>query len=193
MDEKELLNLAIEFLKTEAGKKAIGTDQDIDKIISATKKLPKSKKEDKAAEANLSKEELKAKRKKEREEKKQSRKEETQKLKDRVKEYIPKIEKFKVSGRLLDSISEESLAFAKITPVLAIGKEVQTDELGRFTIELGIPILPYNQKALVQTVLLATKDGYVPTDLQVLTGARMVKSDIKVKKLLNIKKASELE
>ena len=193
MDEKELLNLAIEFLKTEAGKKAIGTDLDIDKIISATKKLPKSKKEDKAAEANLSKEELKAKRKKEREEKKQSRKEENQKLKDRVKEYIPKIEKFKVNGRLLDSISGESLAFAKIIPVLAIGKEVQTDELGRFTIELGIPILPYNQKALVQTVLLATKDGYVPTDLQVLTGARMVKSDIKVKKLLNIKKASELE
>jgi len=193
MDEKELLNLAIEFLKTEAGKKAIGTDLDIDKIISATKKLPKSKKEDKAAEANLSKEELKAKRKKEREEKKQSRKEENQKLKDRVKEYIPKIEKFKVNGRLLDSISGKSLAFAKIIPVLAIGKEVQTDELGRFTIELGIPILPYNQKALVQTVLLATKDGYVPTDLQVLTGARMVKSDIKVKKLLNIKKASELE
>ena len=193
MDEKELLNLAIEFLKTEAGKKAIGTDLDIDKIISATNKLPKSKKEDKAAEANLSKEELKAKRKKEREEKKQARKEENQKLKDRVKEYIPKIEKFKVSGKLLDSISEQPIAYAKITPVLAIGKEVQTDMIGRFTIELGIPILPYNQKALVQTLLLATKDGYVPTDLQVLTGARMVKSDIKVKRLLNIEKASELE
>lgn len=193
MDEKELLNLAIEFLKTEEGKKAIGTDLDIDKIISAANKLPKSKKEDKAAEANLSKEELKAKRKKEREEKKQARKEENQKLKDRVKEYIPKIEKFKVSGKLLDSISGDPLAYAKITPVLAIGKEVQTDVNGQFTIELGIPILPYNQKALVQTLLLATKDGYVPTDLQVLTGARMVKSDIKVKRLLNIKKASELE
>ena len=69
MDEKELLNLAIEFLKTEEGKKAIGTDLDVDKIISATNKLPKSKKEDKAAEANLSKEELKAKRQKERKKK----------------------------------------------------------------------------------------------------------------------------
>ena len=105
----------------------------------------------------------------------------------------PKIEKFKWNGRLLDSISGKPIAYAKITPVLATGKEVQTNENGQFTIELGIPILPYNQKALVQTLLLATKDGYVPTDLQVLTGARMVKSDIKVKRLLNIKKASELE
>ena len=191
MDEKELLNLAIEFLKTEAGKKAIGTDLDIDKIISATNKLPKSKKEDKAAEANLSKEELKAKRKKEREEKKQAREEENQKLKDRVKEYIPKIEKYTIKGRIYDKISNAPLKGAKIQPVLATGKTVQTNDKGQFTIKVGIPILPYNQKALVQTQLLVFAQNYIPTDLEVLTGERMVKTDLKTKGLINIEKAAE--
>ena len=191
MDEKELLNLAIEFLKTEAGKKAIGTDLDIDKILSATNKLPKSKKENKAAEANLSKEELKAKRKKEREEKKQTRKEEVEKLKDRVKEYIPKIEKYTIKGRIYDKTSNTPLKGAKIQPILATGKNVQTDDKGQFTIKVGIPILPYNQKALVQTQLLVFAQNYIPTDLEVLTGERMVKTDLKTKGLINIEKAAE--
>ena len=191
MDEKELLNLAIEFLKTEAGKKAIGTDLDIDKIISATNKLPKSKKENKAAEANLSKEELKAKRKKEREEKKQARKEEAEKLKDRVKEYIPKIEKFLIKGRIYDKTSNSPLKGAQIQPILATGKSIQTDDKGQFTIKIGIPILPYNQKALVQTQLLVLAEDYIPTNLEVLTGERMVKTDLKTKGLINIPKAAE--
>ena len=191
MDEKELLNLAIEFLKTEAGKKAIGTDLDIDKILSATNKLPKSKKENKAAEANLSKEELKAKRKKERGEKKQTRKEEVEKLKDRVKEYIPKIEKYTIKGRIYDKTSNTPLKGAKIQPILATGKNVQTDDKGQFTIKVGIPILPYNQKALVQTQLLVFAQNYIPTDLEVLTGERMVKTDLKTKGLINIEKAAE--
>lgn len=191
MDEKELLNLAIEFLKTEAGKKAIGTDLDIDKIISATNKLPKSKKENKAAEANLSKEELKAKRKKEKEEKKQARKEEVEKLEDRVKEYIPKIEKYTIKGRIYDKTSNTPLKGAKIQPILATGKNVQTDDRGQFTIKVGIPILPYNQKALVQTQLLVFAQNYIPTDLEVLTGERMVKTDLKTKGLINIEKAAE--
>ena len=191
MDEKELLNLVIEFLKTEAGKKAIGTDLDIDKMISVAQKLPKSKKEDKAANALLTPEELKAKKQKEKEEKQQSRKEEVDKLKDRAKDYIPKIEKYTIKGRIYDKTTNSPLKGAKIQPVLATGKQVQSDDKGQFTIELGIPILPYNQKALVQTQLLVMADNFVPTNLEVLTGERMVKTDLKTKGLINISKAAE--
>ncbi len=159
MTEKELIKLAVEFIKTEAGKKAIGIDLDINNL----KKV-----------AGDTKETLSPKQ-----------------IENRLKPYIPTIEKYQVKGRIFDKTTSTPLAKAKITPVLATGKQVQTDDQGQFTIELGIPILPYNQKSLVQTQLLVTAPKFVPTDLQVLTGERMVKTDIKTKGLINIDKAAQ--
>ena len=159
MTEKELIKLAVEFIKTEAGKKAIGIDLDINNL----EKVAGDTKE------NLSPEQIE----------------------NRLKPYIPTIEKYQVKGRIFDKTTSTPLAKAKVTPVLATGKQVQTDDQGQFTIELGIPILPYNQKALVQTQLLVTAPKFVPTDLQVLTGERMVKTDIKTKGLINIDKAAQ--
>ena len=159
MLEKELIDLAVQFIKTEAGKKAIGVDLDINnlkKVIGdSTNELT------------------------------------PEKIEARTKDYFPKIEIYNISGRLFDKTSNNPLAKAKISPVLATGKSVQTDDQGQFTITLGIPILPYNQKALVQTQLLATADNFVPTNLEVLTSERMVKTDIKTKGLINIDKAAK--
>ena len=160
MTEKELIKLAVEFIKTEAGKKAIGVDLDINNL----KKVAGDTKEQLSPEQ----------------------------IENRLKEYIPIIEKYQVKGRIFDKTTSTPLAKAKVTPVLATGKQVQTDDQGQFTIELGIPILPYNQKALVQTQLLVTAPKFVPTDLQVLTGERMVKTDIKTKGLINIDKAKNI-
>lgn len=159
MEKKELLNLAKEFLKTEAGKKLGGVNLDINNL--------KKQKDD--IKSQLSPKDLE----------------------DRVKEYIPKIEEYVINGRIYDKTSNTPLAKAKIQPVLATGKQVQSDDKGQFTIELGIPILPYNQKALVQTQLLVMADNFVPTNLEVLTGERMVKTDLKTKGLVNISKAAE--
>lgn len=159
MEKKELLNLAKEFLKTEAGKKLGGINLDINNL--------KKQKDD--IKSQLSPKDLE----------------------DRVKEYIPKIEEYVINGRIYDKTSNTPLAKAKIQPVLATGKQVQSDDKGQFTIELGIPILPYNQKALVQTQLLVMADNFVPTNLEVLTGERMVKTDLKTKGLVNISKAAE--
>ena len=159
MTEKELIKLAVEFIKTEAGKKAIGVDLDINNL----KKVAGDTKEQLSPEQ----------------------------IENRLKEYIPIIEKYQIKGRIFDKTTSTPLAKAKVTPVLATGKQVQTDNQGQFTIELGIPILPYNQKALVQTQLLVTAPKFVPTDLQVLTGERMVKTDIKTKGLINIDKAAQ--
>jgi len=159
MESKELLQLAKEFIKTEAGKKAIGVDLDINNL----------KKQAKDTKEQLSPEQIK----------------------NRLKPYIPVIEKYQIKGRIFDKTTSTPLSKAKIQPVLATGKQIQSDDQGQFTIELGIPILPYNQKALVQTQLLVMAKGFVPTNLEVLTSERAVKTDIKTKGLINISRAAE--
>ena len=159
MESKELLQLAKEFIKTEAGKKAIGVDLDINNL----------KKQAKDTKEQLSPEQIE----------------------NRLKPYIPVIEKYQIKGRIFDKTTSTPLSKAKIQPVLATGKQVQSDDQGQFTIELGIPILPYNQKALVQTQLLVMAKGFVPTNLEVLTSERAVKTDIKTKGLVNISRAAE--
>jgi len=159
MESKELLQLAKEFIKTEAGKKAIGVDLDINNL----KKQAKDTKEQLSLEQ----------------------------IENRLKPYIPVIEKYQIKGRIFDKTTSTPLSKAKIQPVLATGKQVQSDDQGQFTIELGIPILPYNQKALVQTQLLVMAKGFVPTNLEVLTSERAVKTDIKTKGLVNISRAAE--
>jgi len=159
MLEKELIDLAVQFIKTEAGKKAIGVDLDVNNL----KKVIGDSTDE------LTPEQIEA----------------------RLKDYFPAIEKYNISGRLFDKTSNKPLAKAKISPVLATGDPVQTDDQGQFTITLGIPILPYNQKALVQTQLLATASNFVPTNLEVLTSERMVKTDLKTKGLINIDKAAK--
>ena len=159
MGEKELLQLAKDYLKTEAGKKLTGVDLDIDNL---------KKQKDDVKEA-LSPEVIE----------------------NRLKAYIPVLEEFKVKGRMYDKTTNQPIKNAKITPVLAIGKGVSTDDKGQFTIDLKIPILPFNQKALVQSQLLATAPKYLPTNLEVTTGSRTVKTDIKTKPLINLEKAAE--
>ena len=159
MLEKELIDLAVQFIKTEAGKKAIGVDLDINNLKKVT---------------GDSTDELTP-----------------EKIEARLKDYFPAIEKYNISGRLFDKTSNKPLVKAKVSPILATGNPVQTDDQGQFTITLGIPILPYNQKALVQTQLLATANNFVPTNLEVLTSERMVKTDIKTKGLININKAAK--
>lgn len=159
MESKELLQLAKEFIKTEAGKKAIGIDLDINNL----------KKQAKDTKEQLS----------------------PKQIENRLKPYIPIIEKYQIKGRIFDKTTSSPLSKAKIQPVLATGKQIQSDDQGQFTIELGIPILPYNQKALVQTQLLVMAKGFVPTNLEVLTSERAVKTDIKTKGLINISRAAE--
>ncbi len=159
MLEKELIDLAVQFIKTEAGKKAIGVDLDINNL----KKVIGDSTDE------LTPEQIEA----------------------RTKDYFPAIEKYNVSGRLFDKTSNKPLAKAKVTPILATGDPVQTDDQGQFTITLGIPILPYNQKALVQSQLAVTAANFVPTNLEILTSERMVKTDLKTKGLINIDKAAK--
>lgn len=159
MTKKELLDIAIDYLKTEAGKKALGVGLDINQLISVTKTA--------------------------------TNKEEGQKIKEQLKSYVPVIEKFDIEGRLYDKITSKPLEGVKIEPLIALGKKTFTDKNGEFKINLEIPILPFNNKALVESKLIYTKKGYIPCYVELLTQQRQVKSDLKAKPLINTKLAAD--
>jgi hypothetical protein len=159
MTKKELLDIAIDYLKTEAGKKALGVGLDINQLISVTKTA--------------------------------TNKEERQKLKEQLKSYVPVIEKFDIEGRLYDKITSKPLEGVKIEPLIALGKKTFTNKNGEFKINLEIPILPFNNKALVESKLIYTKKGYIPCYVELLTQQRQVKSDLKAKPLINTKLAAD--
>jgi hypothetical protein len=160
MDKQDLLDAALDYIKTEAGKKAIGVDLDIENLKKVTTKETGEKPSPEA-------------------------------LKKRLKSYIPKIEKFTIEGRLYDKITSEPIEGAKVEPLLALGKKTFTDKNGEFIINLELPILPFNNKALVESKLIYTKSGYIPQYAELLTQKREVKSDLKAKPLINTKLAAD--
>ena len=160
MDKQDLLDAALDYIKTEAGKKAIGVDLDIENLKKVTTKETGEKPSPEA-------------------------------LKKRLKSYIPKIEKFTIEGRLYDKITSEPIEGVKVEPLLAIGKKTFTDKNGEFIINLELPILPFNNKALIESKLIYTKTGYIPQYAELLTQKRDVKSDLKAKPLINTKLAAD--
>ncbi len=159
IDKEAVLNSALSFLGSEAGKKLLGSNIDIEN----TKTLIANEKN------KVKKEEL------------------LKKLND----YIPKFKEFTIEGRLYDKTTSKPISGAKIMPILALGKKSFTDEKGEYSIDIELPILPFNEKALVEPKLIYTKDGYVPTSVEVVTQQRQVKSDIKTTPLINIELAAK--
>ena len=159
MNKQDLLNAALDYMKTKAGKKALGVGLDINqlKIVSQSAKTPETKKA----------------------------------LTDKLKSYIPVIEKFNIEGRLYDKITSTPIEGAKVEPLLAIGKKTFTNSNGEFNIDIELPILPFNNKALIESKLIYTKKGYIPQYAELLTQQREVKSDLKAKELINTKLASD--
>jgi len=158
MNKQDLLDAALDYIKTKAGKKALNVGLDINQLNTLTQasKSPELKKE----------------------------------LKDKLKSYIPVIEKFNIEGRLYDKTTSSPIEGAKVEPLLALGKKTFTDKNGEFSIDLELPILPFNNKALVESKLIYTKKGYIPQYAEILTQQREVKTDLKAKPLINTKLAA---
>jgi hypothetical protein len=158
MNKQDLLDAALDYIKTKAGQKAIGVGLDVNqlKTITQSAKSPEAKKV----------------------------------IKDKLKSYIPVIEKFNIEGRLYDKTTSTPIEGAKIEPLLALGKKTFTDKNGEFAINLELPILPFNNKALIESKLIYTKKGYIPEYAELLTQQREVKTDLKAKPLINLKLAA---
>jgi len=116
-----------------------------------------------------------------------------EKLKERLKEYIPKLEEYEIKGRIYDKYTTKPIVGAKVIPILALGDTVFTDKDGEFTLEVEIPILPFNNKALVQSKAFIEAENYLPLTGELITESRSVKTNLKTKPLINLELAVEEE
>jgi len=75
-------------------------------------------------------------------------------------------------------------------PVLT-QKSAKTDSKGNFTIKIKIPIIPKNQKCLLNIALLYTKSNYIPGTQLILNGDKTIKTNLSVSKLINIQQSAK--
>ena len=114
-------------------------------------------------------------------------------LKKRLKEYIPKLEEYEIKGRIYDKYTTKPIVGAKISPILALGDTVFTDKDGEFALEVEIPILPFNNKALVQSKAFIEAKNYLPQVGELITESRSVKTNLRTKPLINLEIAVKEE
>jgi hypothetical protein len=163
MTDKELLELAIDYIQTEAGKKALNIGLDVNQLknVVSTAKNP----------------------------------EERNAIVGKLKSYIPKLEVFNIEGKLYDKTTSKPIQGAKVEPLLAIkepkGKKIFTNEKGEYKIDVKIPYLPFNNKALVESKLVFTHKEYIPKTSELVTQKREIKTDLKSKPLINLKLAAK--
>jgi hypothetical protein len=203
MGENTLLALASTYLLSEEGKKLIDNELNSSTFKSQSQtrlqsiaSLPNS--EGISSRSDLSREE----RKQIRQEQRNISKTNRQEKKEQADQYTPELKQFNIKGRIYDKKANTPLEGVKIEVVieepiyLKLGeKEYTTSTLndGTFEITIGLPILPIDQKILLQPKFLYTKDGYLPGFQEILTLDREVKTDLNLYPLLNLETAAESE
>ena len=203
MGENTLLILSKSYLLTEEGKKLIesGLDASSFKSQSQTRLqsiADSSNSEGISSRSNLSREE----RKQVRQEQGDISKANRQEKKEQADQYTPELKQFNIKGRIYDKKANTPLEGVKVEVVieepiyLKLGeKEYTTSTLndGTFEITISLPILPIDQKILLQPKFLYTKDGYLPGFQEILTLDREAKTDLNLYPLLNLETAAESE
>ena len=203
MGENTLLALASAYLLTEEGKKLVDGQLDTSSLKSQLQTRLKSIADSSNSEGTVSKTNLS------REERKQVRQEgrdiakaNRQEKKEQIDQYTPELKQFNIKGRIYDKKANSPLEGVKVEIVieepiyLKLGeKEYTTSTLndGTFEITINLPILPIDQKVLLQPKFLYTKDGYLSDFQEILTLDREVKTDLNLYPLLNLETAAEAE
>lgn len=70
-------------------------------------------------------------------------------------------------------------------------KSATTDSKGNFSIKIKTPIIPKNQKSLLNIALLYTKSNYIPGTQLILNGDKTIKTNLSVSKLINIQQSAK--
>ena len=203
MGENTLLALASTYLLSEEGKKLIEGGLDTSSFKSQLQTRLKSIADSTSSEGTISKTNLS------REERKQARQEgrdgtktNQQGKKDQTDQYTPELKQFNIKGRIYDKKANIPLEGVKVEVVieepiyLKLGeKEYTTSTLndGTFEITISLPILPIDQKILLQPKFLYTKDGYLSGTQEILTLDREAKTDLNLYPLLNLETAGKEE
>jgi hypothetical protein len=203
MGENALLALAISYLLTEEGKKLISGGLDISSFKSQLQNQLRLVADSVNAEGISSKSNAtREERKKVRQEKRQVQKDQIQEKKDQANQYIPELKNFNIKGRIYDKKENIPLQGVKIEVLIENpvylklseqGYSTSTLEDGTFEIDIKLPILPIDQKVLLQPKFLYTKDGYLPGTQEILTLDREAKTDLNLYPLLNLETAGKEE
>ena len=203
MEENILLTLSKSYLLTEEGKKLIDGGLDISSLKSQLQNPLRSVADSTSSEGISSKPNAtREERKKVRQEKKQVQKDQIQAQKEQANQYTPELKEFNIKGRIYDKKESIPLQGVKVEVVIEDpvylkisepGYSTSTLEDGTFEIDIKLPILPIDQKVLLQPKFLYTKDGYLPETQEILTLDREAKTDLNLYPLLNLETAGKEE
>jgi len=203
MEENTLLALSKSYLRTEEGKKLIGKELDISSLKSQSQNQLRSAADSTSFEgANSKPNATREERKKVRQEKRQVQKNQTQEKKDQANQYTPVLKSFNIKGRIYDKKENIPLQGVKVEVLIEDpiylklnepGYSTSTLEDGTFEINVNLPILPIDQKVLLQPKFLYTKDGYLSGTQEILTLDREAKTDLNLYPLLNLETAGKEE
>ncbi len=203
MEENTLLTLSKSYLLTEEGKKLIDKGLDISSLKSQSQNQLRSIADSTSFEgANSKPNATREERKKIRQEKGQVQKDQIQEKKDQANQYIPVLKSFSIKGRIYDKKENIPLQGVKVEVLIEDpvylklsepGYFTSTLEDGTFEININLPILPFDQKIILQPKFLYTKDGYLPAIQEILTLDREAKSDLNLYPLINLETAGKEE
>ena len=203
MEENTLLTLSKSYLLTEEGKKLIDGGLDISSLKSQLQNPLRSVADSTSSEGISSKPNAtREERKKVRQEKKQVQKDQIQVQKEQANQYTPELKEFNIKGRIYDKKESIPLQGVKVEVLIEDpvylklsepGYSTSTLEDGTFEIGIKLPILPIDQKVLLQPKFLYTKDGYLPETQEILTLDREAKTDLNLYPLLNLETAGKEE
>jgi hypothetical protein len=203
MGENTLLALAATYLLSKEGKKLTDGNLDISSFRTQIENKLKENiqsfnNEEASSKPKLSREE----RKKARQERKDTTETTPQEKKSPIDQYTPELKEFNIKGRIYDKKENTPLQGVKIEVIIEEPIYLKLDENeyststledGTFEININLPILPFDQKVLLQPKFLYTKDGYLPATQEILTLDREAKSDLNLYPLLNLETAAESE
>jgi hypothetical protein len=202
MEENTLLALASTYLLSKEGKKLIEGGLDISSFKSQIQTKLKSIADSPNSEGTISKSDLsREERKKVRQEQRDVAKTNKQEIKSPIDQYIPELKEFNIKGRIYDKKKNTPLEGVKVEVIIEEPVYLKLDEKsststlndGTFEIKIKLPILPFDQKVLLQPKFLYTKNGYLPGFQEILTLDREAKSDLNLYPLLNLETAAEDE
>jgi len=203
MEENTLLTLSKSYLLTEEGKKLISEELNISSFKSQLQNQLQSISNSVNAEGiSLKPNATREERKKVRQEKRQVQKDQIQEKKDQANQYTPVLKSFNIKGRIYDKKENIPLQGVKVEVLIEDpvylklsepGYSTSTLEDGTFEINVNLPILPIDQKVLLQPKFLYTKDGYLPGTQEILTLDREAKTDLNLYPLLNLETAGKEE
>jgi len=89
-------------------------------------------------------------------------------------------------------VDPNNFTYVPVPSLIASNSEIRTDDQGNFEIKVKCPIIPANQRCLVNIALLFSKSGFIPENKPLLNGDRTIKSDLQASSLTNIEEASKI-